>query len=114
MIKLYYNPSCSKCVSAQSILDESGYAYEVIHYLENPLSVAELTDLIDMLGISPEWLVRKKDPLFGELFPNNTLLTDTEWIELLSLYPTLLERPIVVKDGKAILGRPPEMILNLL
>lgn len=114
MIKLYYNPSCSKCVSAQSILDESGYAYEVINYLDNPPSVSDLKGLVDMLGVSPEMLVRKKEPLFEELFLHSKTLTDAEWIELLCLYPNLLERPIVVKDGKAIIGRPPERVLDLL
>jgi arsenate reductase len=82
--------------------------------MDNPPSDSELKGLVDMLGISPEMLVRKKEPLFEELFLHNKILTDSEWIELLCLYPNLLERPIVVKDGKAIIGRPPERVLDLL
>ncbi len=113
MLKIYYNPDCSKCKSAMALLDENGERYEAFNYLLNPPSPAELKGLLDYLGIDAEHLVRKKEPLYLEKFEGK-FYTQEEWLQILSTYPVLIERPIVVKDGKAILGRPVERILKIL
>ena len=113
MLKIYFNPSCSKCQSALQLLDEEGQPYEAVNYLEHPPSVGELKGLVNFLGIRPGDLVRKKEPLFLEEF-NDKIFTDEEWLQLLSQHPILIERPIIVKEGKAIIGRPVEKILDIL
>lgn len=112
MLKIYYNPDCSKCKSAMELLDENGEPYEAVNYLLNPPSPAELKGLLDYLRIEAEQLVRKKEPLYVEKFEGK-FYTQEEWLEILSAHPVLIERPIVVKDGKAIIGRPVEKIIEL-
>lgn len=113
MLKIYFNPGCSKCQTALQMLDDNGEPFEAVNYLEHPPSPGELKGLTDYLGIKPEELVRKKEPLFESQFAGKTF-TDTEWLELMSANPILIERPIVIKDGKAVIGRPPEKIRSLL
>lgn len=113
MLKIYYNPDCSKCKSAMELLDENGERYEAVNYLLNPPSLAELKGLLDYLGIEAEQLVRKKEPLYVEKFEGK-FYTQKEWLEILLANPVLIERPIIVKNGKAIIGRPVELILNIL
>lgn len=113
MLKIYFNPGCSKCQMALQMLNEEGEPYEAVNYLEHPPSPGELKGLTDYLGIKPEELVRKKEPLFEREFAGKTF-TDSEWLELMSANPVLIERPIVIKDGKAVIGRTPEKILTLL
>lgn len=93
-------------------LDENGEHYEAVNYLLNPPSPAELKGLIDYLRIDAEQLVRKKEPLYLEKFEGK-FFTQEEWLQILSAHPILIERPIVVKDGKAIIGRPVERIVEL-
>ena len=112
MLKIYYNPDCSKCKSAIELLDENGERYEAVNYLLNPPSPAELKGLLDYLGIEAEQLVRKKKPLYLEKFEGK-FYTQEEWLLILSTNPVLIERPIVVKDSKAIIGRPVERIIEL-
>ena len=95
------------------LLDENGERYEAVNYLLNPPSLAELKGLLDYLGIEAEQLVRKKEPLYVEKFEGK-FYTQKEWLEILLANPVLIERPIIVKNGKAIIGRPVELILNIL
>ena len=112
-MKIYYNPSCSKCVAALDLLETEGEAVEVIRYLDTPPTAEELRELLDKLGISPLELIRQKEALFQEAYADKQL-SDEGWIEVMLAHPILIERPIVVKGDHAIIGRPPKKVLGLL
>ncbi len=108
-IKIYHNSRCSKSNVALNALQEKYDEINVINYLETPLSIAELTELIAQLGISPFDLVRQNEGIYKTLYKGKTL-TDAEWIEVMHLHPKLIQRPIVVKNGKAVIARSDEAI----
>ena len=110
---IYHNQSCSKSCETLSILKDAQEDVTIIDYITNPPSVFELTVLVTQLGISPKQLVRQNEAIYIEKF-KNSLLSDEEWIEVLYNHPILIERPIVVKDGKAIIGRPPRLVHTIL
>jgi arsenate reductase len=113
MIKIYHNNRCSKSREACSLLQEKGVAFETIEYLKTPPTQAQLKDLLKMLGMNAEDIVRKGEPLYKETFAGKKL-TEAQWIKVLADNPILIERPIVVKGNKAVIGRPPENVLELL
>ncbi len=110
---IYYNPHCSKCREAICLLEDNNEEVEIIDYLKNVPTEIELANLIKKLNIKPEQLIRKNEPLFKEKFKNKSF-TDAQWIKILHQYPILIERPIAVKNGKAIIGRPPQLIIDIL
>jgi arsenate reductase len=85
----------------------------VIRYLDTPPSKEELAELVALLGISPKDLIRKGEAIYKEQFKGKEL-SDQEWLEAMVKHPKLIERPIVVEGGKAVLGRPPENVKELL
>lgn len=109
MIQIYHNARCSKSRQGLEILKKSNQAYTIKDYLKHPPTIAELTELIQLLDISPIQLIRKGESVWKENFKGKTL-TDQQIIEAMSKYPKLIERPIVVNNGKAVIGRPPENI----
>ena len=112
-MKIYFNPSCSKCRNAVSQLDEKGNDYELIHYLDSELTASELSDVIDMLQDPLTDLVRK-DQNFRELGLNaEDYVTKESVILLLQAHPKLMQRPIIVKNGKACIARTPEKVDEL-
>jgi arsenate reductase len=113
MIQMLHNPRCTKSRQALAILTESGENPEIIEYLKNPLTIEELQDIITKLKIKPEELVRKKEPLFIENYKGKTF-TDKQWIKILSDNPVLIERPILIKGNKAVIGREEAKIRELL
>tara|TARA_R100000935_G_scaffold21876_4_gene40544 strand:- start:100875 stop:101216 length:342 start_codon:yes stop_codon:yes gene_type:complete len=113
MITLYHNPRCSKSRQGLAIVEESGKKFEVVKYLDEPLSEAKLSEIIALLAISPSDLVRKNEAVWKENYKGKTL-TDTQIIKAMVKYPKLIERPIVVNGKKAVVGRPPETIRNIL
>lgn len=112
-MKIYHNPRCSKSRSGLAILEASGQPFETIQYIKTPLNKKELKDILKKLGYKPIELVRKNETVWKEKY-KGTALSDEEIIAAMVENPKLIERPIVVKDEKAVVGRPPEKIKNLL
>lgn len=110
---VYHNPRCSKSRQALELVKNKTNDIEVVEYLKTPLSEKELANVIELLGIKPEDLIRKKEQDFKDNFKGKEL-TDKEWIEAMIEYPKLMERPIIVNGKKAVIGRPPEDALNIL
>ncbi len=114
MTTIFHNPRCSKSRDAVELLQSRGIRFEVVKYLENPPSEQELGQIVKLLGIQPEQLVRKKEKRFSELQLGDKKLSDQDWRAILAANPKLIERPIVVHDKKAAIGRPLENISQLL
>jgi len=112
-MKIYHNPRCSKSRQTLALLQENGVEPEVLFYLENIPTANELKELLSKLGISPMQLIRKGEKDWKENYKGKEL-SDEQIIEAMITHPKLIERPIVVKDNKAILGRPPENALELI
>lgn len=113
-IKIYHNPRCSKSRQTLTLLEDNGVTPEVILYLEQTPDEKTIKDLLEKLGISARDLLRKGEDAFKELNLKDSSLDDDFLIKKMAEFPKLIERPIVVKGNKAILGRPPENILKLL
>tara|TARA_R110002051_G_scaffold69741_7_gene125490 strand:- start:1079 stop:1423 length:345 start_codon:yes stop_codon:yes gene_type:complete len=113
MLKIYHNPRCSKSRQGLALLEESGKEFDVVKYLDNTPSYLELAAIIGKLGIKPIELVRKGETIWKEKYKNENF-SDKELIELMVQNPKLIERPIVVLDNEAVIGRPPENIKKLL
>lgn len=111
--RIYHNARCSKSRATLALLQEHGCACEVINYLETPPIVAELTQLLDQLGITPRELIRSNEPDYRELGLDEPTLGDDALVAAMAAHPMLIERPIVVINGKAAIGRPPESVLKL-
>lgn len=112
-IKIYHNPRCSKSREGLQWVENSGEEFEVVEYLKNSLSKEELKEIVRKLGIQPLDLVRKKENVWLENFKDKNL-SDEEIIEAILEFPVLLERPIVINGEKAIIGRPPVLIKDIL
>ena len=112
LMKIYHNPRCSKSRVTLQLLKDKGIEPRVIEYLTVPISEHELSELISLLGITSEQLIRKGETVYKEKFKGKTL-TDQKWIDAMIEYPKLMERPIVVNGNKAVIGRPPENIEKL-
>ena len=113
-VRIYHNPRCSKSRQTLQLLQDRSIAPEVIKYLETPPDAAALSDLLDMLGLEPRELMRKKEKEYKESGADNPELSRDELIALMVRHPKLIERPIVVSDGNAVLGRPPERVLEII
>ena len=112
-VTIYHNPHCSKSRQALQLLRERQVEPDIVEYLETPPSARELGALLDMLGLEPRELMRRKEAEYRELGLEDPRLTRAELIRAMIEHPKLIERPVVVKDGVAALGRPPERILDL-
>ncbi|WP_299053273.1 arsenate reductase (glutaredoxin) [uncultured Polaribacter sp.] len=113
MIKIYHNPRCRKSREGLTILENSGKEFEVVKYLENLPTEKELTNIISLLNISPIQLVRKSEKIWKEKYKGQEL-TDIEIIKAMLENPKLIERPIVISNNQAVIGRPSETILSIL
>lgn len=111
--KIYHNPRCSKSRQAINILTTHHIEPEIVEYLNTPVSEKEIRSILKMLQISAFDLIRKGEEEYKTLFKGKEL-SEEEWIRTMVSHPKLIERPIVIKDGKAVLGRPPEKILELI
>lgn len=113
MIHIYHNPRCRKSREGLAILEASGKPFKVVDYLKQPLNVQELTTLIQALDIAPMDLVRKNESIWKEQFKGKNL-SNQEIIATMVANPKLIERPIVVNNARAVIGRPPENIHAIL
>lgn len=113
-VTIYHNPKCSKSRQTLELLDEHGIKPTIIEYLKSPPTVKELKEVLALLGLSPRALIRKKESIYAECGIGNPALTDDELIEFMVTHPILIERPIVLANGKAALGRPPSQVLEIL
>ena len=113
MIQIYHNPRCKKSREGVAFLEDAQIDFEIIKYLETPPNSEEVKDLLKKLSYTPIQLVRKNEAVWKENFKGKDL-SDDEIIQAMVTYPKLIERPIVVKDQKAVLGRPPENVLELI
>lgn len=110
---IYHNPRCSKSRSALELLRDRGIEPRVVEYLKTPPSRDELRALVQKLGIPAEQLVREGEDAFKARFAGRTL-SEAQWIDALAANPTLIERPVIVRGARAVIGRPPERALELL
>jgi arsenate reductase len=113
-VRIYHNPRCSKSRQALQLLEQHAASPEVVEYLKTPPDAKELGALLDMLGLQPRELMRKGEKEYKESGADNPELSRAQLIALMVEHPKLIERPIVVSDGKAALGRPPERVLDIL
>ena len=111
---IFHNPRCSKSRQALGLLQEQGIEPEVVEYLKTPLSTQTLQNLCQKLGVNVVDMMRTKEREFKELDLGNTGVTDDQLLQAMSQNPILLERPIVVCGDKAVIGRPPENVLELI
>ena len=113
MLTIYHNPRCGKSRQTLALIEASGQKVEVVKYLETPLDKEQLEAVLKKLNMKALDLVRKGEAVFKENFKGKDL-SEEEWIAAMVAHPILMERPIVVKDGEAVLGRPPENVNVLL
>jgi arsenate reductase len=113
-VEIYHNPRCSKSRQTLQLLQEKGIEPDVVEYLKTPPDKAALEQILDMLGLEPRELMRKKEKEYKALQLDDPALTRDQLIEAMIANPKLIERPIVIQNGKAALGRPPEKVLDIL
>ena len=113
MVKIYHNSRCSKSRGACDILSDKGIQTEIVEYLKTPPTEAEISDLLIKLEMKASELVRKGEELYKDKFSKKNY-SEAEWLRILAENPILIERPIVVMGDKAVIGRPPEKILQLI
>lgn len=113
-VKIYHNPRCGKSRDTLKLLESKGIAPDVVEYLKTPPTAAELREILGKLGIKPRDLMRTKEPEYKDNGLGDPSLSDEALIEAMVRIPKLIERPIVLKDGKAAVGRPPEAVLAIL
>ncbi|HVL80443.1 MAG TPA: arsenate reductase (glutaredoxin), partial [Actinomycetota bacterium] len=110
-VTIFYNGACSKCRGTMELLRERGIEPEVVEYLSAPPTAEELRELSAKLGLPVRELVRTSEPRYAELGLDDA--SEDELVEALAREPVLLQRPIVVSGGRAVIGRPPERVLDL-
>jgi arsenate reductase len=111
---IYHNPRCSKSRAAMELLTEKSLNIDVVKYLDTPPSKEAITDLLDMLGLEPRELMRKGEQEYKDNNLADESLSRDDLIDAMVNFPKLLERPIVVKNGKAAIGRPIQNIIDIL
>jgi arsenate reductase len=117
-MEIWVNPACSKCRSAESMLDAAGAEYTVRRYLEDPPTAEELTAVLDRLGLEPWDITRTNEAVAKELGLRSWPRTPAErqrWIDALAAHPKLIQRPIITADdGTTVVGRSPEAVKSVL
>ena len=113
-VTLYHNPRCSKSRETLSLLQERGIQPDIIEYLKTPPDTAQLDEILQRLKLEPRQLMRSGEAEYAELGLDNPALTREQLIEAMVAHPKLIQRPIVLRDRRAALGRPPEQVLEIL
>jgi arsenate reductase len=113
-VRILFNPACTKCRLSKELLESRGENIEVVEYLSTPPERDELERILSMLGLEPRQLLRQHETPYAELGLERAELSRDDLISAMLAHPILIERPIVIKAGKAIIGRPPERILDIL
>ncbi len=114
-VTIYHNPRCSKSRQTLQLLRDKGVEPEVVEYLQTPPNVAEIARILSVLGLAPRELMRRKEAAYKDNGLDDAGLSDDQLIAAMVAHPILIERPIVVAgDGRAVLGRPPENVLEIL
>jgi len=113
-VKIWHNPKCSKSRAALELLESNKCEPQIIKYLEDTPSVKEIKEVISMLKIDARALMRIKEDLYSQLNLNDASLSQDDLITAMHSNPTLIERPVVIKDGMAAIGRPIENIMELI
>jgi arsenate reductase len=111
---IYHNPRCSKSRATLELLTARGFAPRVVNYLETPPTIAEIGKLLDMLGVEPRELMRREEDEYSALGLADPKRTPEQLVAAIATHPRLLQRPVVVFDGNAAIGRPPEAVLAIL
>jgi len=111
-MKIYHNPRCSKSRETLQLIKDAGVEVEIVEYLNAIPTAEDLKMILMKLNLKPTDILRKGEAVYKEKFKNSNF-NDDEWIKVMLEYPKLIERPIVVKGNKAILGRPPQKVLEL-
>lgn len=110
---IYHNPRCSKSRQTLQLLQDNGHQPEIVEYLKNPLTKEQLNDLTSMLNCSVRDIIRTSEVDYKENNLANESLSDDELLDAMVKMPKLMQRPIVVNDNKAAVGRPPESVLDI-
>jgi len=113
-ITIYQKPTCTTCKEVHQILKEMNTDFDAVDYFTDPIPKAKLKELIGKMGVPVEELIRKKDQLYSDLRLGEKQLTEGQWLDLLAIYPDLLQRPIVEKGDRAVLARPAKKIRQFL
>ena len=113
-MRLYHNPLCSKSRGALELLQAHGHAPEIVAYLEHPPSPGELQELLRLLQLPARALLRTGEDAYHALGLDDASLTEDALLDAMSRHPQLIERPILVYGNRAIIGRPPENLLEFL
>lgn len=113
-VTIYHNPKCSKSRETLALLEAQGIKPRVVEYLKTPPGAAELDRILQLLDLEPRALMRKNEAEYRDLGLADAKLTRAQWIKVMVDNPRLIERPIVLANGKAALGRPPANVLKIL
>jgi arsenate reductase len=113
-IRIFHNPRCSKSRATLALLQERGFEPEITLYLENPPDAGELRSILGKLGLTARQLIRTGEAEYRELGLSDQSLNEIALIEAMAAHPRLIERPIVLANGKAAIGRPAEAVLDIL
>lgn len=112
MIKIYHNPRCRKSRAGLAYLETKKVEFKLVDYIKNPISEAEFADLLMKLNKSPQDMIRTQEDIYKSDFKGKNF-SDEEWIKIMVEHPKLIQRPIIVRDYKAVWGDPPEEIDQL-
>ncbi len=113
-VTIYHNSRCSKSRKTLELLKENNIEPTIVEYLKTPPTAQQLKEILAQLALSPRDLMRKKEDEYSEYGLDDSSLSDDQLIDYMVKYPILIERPIVISNGKAVIGRPPENILEII
>ena len=113
-LTIYHNPRCSKSRQTLELINNHGVEVEIVEYIKQPPSIEQLKNILSSLNLKAQDIMRKKEAEYKDSGLNNASLTEEQQLKLMIKNPKVMERPIVVKGNKAIIGRPPENVLALI